>query len=107
MLLSDSTRTDGALDMGGGSAQVVFECGDNGARTGAGEDYCSNGEDTMKFDLYGQEHTVFSTSSECYGIRESLERYLVLLMHNNLVENGDVLTKNVRNPCMRGNNGFN
>merc|ERR1719187_853322 len=96
----DGKRTDGALDMGGGSAQVAFECRDNG---GVKEDYCSNGEETLMFELYGQEHTVFSTSNECYGLRESMERYLVLLMHNNLVENGDVITKNVKNPCMRGN----
>merc|ERR1719309_632579 len=35
------------------------------------------------FELYGQEHTVFSTSNECYGLRESMERYLVLMMKGN------------------------
>ena len=65
-----SYRTEGALDLGGASAQITFEQGNT--------DSSSDSQVSLK--LYGRQYNLFSHSFLCFGVVEAKRRFLFQLV---------------------------
>jgi len=92
-------ETVGALDMGGASAQVAFQCQVDDPFL----ECDSASEDILEFDIYGRKYLVFSASNQCYGLKEAMHRFVVLIILENFEKNGGILTETLENPCLRAN----
>ena len=84
--------------MGGASTQLAMEVS-NGHKIMSGLVSRSDGmwreDDVSNLELYGNNHSVYSQSSLCYGVLEVIKRYESML----IVEAGSVESKYLESPC--------
>ena len=79
--------------MGGASAQITYQCLEEDLSD------CPSESDRMDLELYGSDYVIFSKSELCYGLEESLRRFVAGLIYQAFKDNGDKIDQNIKNPC--------
>ncbi|TRY67312.1 hypothetical protein TCAL_05159 [Tigriopus californicus] len=83
---NEQIETAGALDMGGGSLEVAFNCVDG----------C---DQAHTLDVFNQTFTVWPSMASCYGIREAMGRYTALTIYQAFKRGENLTGVDIHNPC--------
>ncbi|TRY67603.1 hypothetical protein TCAL_05182 [Tigriopus californicus] len=84
---NEQIETAGALDMGGGSLEVAFNCVDG----------C---DQTEALGAFNQNFTIWSSKSSCYGLKEAMGRFMASAIFQAFQGTDNLTDSLIPNPCV-------
>lgn len=92
MLENEKVPTSGALDMGGGSLEVAFDCVEG----------CNQAQ---PLDVFNQDFAIWTSKSSCYGLKEAMGRFVALIILQGFLNGNNFTDVPISNPCVNTHTG--